>query len=162
MIYNMERITYDKGSLLCKKDVIADKLILIHQGIVEISLEYDRRCAGQPFVIERLGRGALINHRSFMIKDDADTDFVCRTTVSCFVLKFENFKELIKKRNDLKEAKNRVIAELDSSKIPVALDYIFNNNERSSAEVYQEKLRKNELRVKLKNAIMQKWTKVKE
>ena len=30
IIYNMERITYEKGSPICKKDVVADKLILIH------------------------------------------------------------------------------------------------------------------------------------
>ena len=33
---------------------------------------------------------------------------------------------------------------------------------RSSLEAYNEALRKNELRVKFKNAIMQHWTKVKE
>ena len=67
IIYNMERITYEKGSPICQKDVIADKLILIHQGIVEVSVPYDRRRPGQDFVIERLGRGALINHRAFMV-----------------------------------------------------------------------------------------------
>ena len=45
---------------------------------------------------------------------------------------------------------------------PIALDYIFHNNERDSIEKYNETLRKNELRVKFKNAIMQHWTKMKE
>lgn len=52
--------------------------------------------------------------------------------------------------------------ELFAPKYPLALDYIFHNNERSSVESYRQKLRVNELRVKLKNAIMQSWTKVKE
>ena len=46
--------------------------------------------------------------------------------------------------------------------MPLALDYIFHNNLRSDISTYTEQLRKNELRVKLKNAIMQKWTVVKE
>lgn len=67
IIYNMERVTYEKGSNICQKDVVADKLILIHQGIVEVSVEYDRRRADHPFVIERLCRGAIINHRAFLV-----------------------------------------------------------------------------------------------
>ena len=45
---------------------------------------------------------------------------------------------------------------------PLALDYIFHNNERSSVEEYNKTLRENNLRVKFKNAIMQYWTKIKE
>ena len=43
IIFNMERLTYEKGSLICQKDIIADKLILIQQGIVEVAVKYDRR-----------------------------------------------------------------------------------------------------------------------
>ena len=45
---------------------------------------------------------------------------------------------------------------------PLALDYIFHNNNRSDVNTYKETLRKNELRVKFKNAIMQHWSKIKE
>lgn len=45
---------------------------------------------------------------------------------------------------------------------PVALDYIFHNNDTSSCERYYEKMYMNEKRVKLKNAIMQHWSFVKE
>ena len=128
IIFNMERLTYEKGSLICEKDIISDKLILIQQGIVEVAVKYDRRRDDQYFVIERLGRGALINHRSFMVEDEADTDFVCRTTVSCFVLHFEKFKELLGRRQDLRLAKQDVETELLKSHMPLALDYIFHNN----------------------------------
>ena len=101
LIYGMERFTYEKGSLLCKKDKIADKLYLIQDGIVEVATKYDRRREDQYFVIERLGRGAIINHRSFMVQDDADTDFVCRTTVSAFCLTTEKLNEVMLKRQDL-------------------------------------------------------------
>lgn len=76
-----------------------------------------------------------------MVKDAADTDFVCRTAVSCYVLPYSKFKQLVKKRNDLKETKRQVGIELDSSNIPVALDYIFHNNVRSSEEDYRAQLR---------------------
>jgi len=162
IIYNMERHTYEKGSLLCQTDVIADKLILIHQGIVEVSVEYDRRRPGKQFVIERLGRGALINHRAFMVQDDADSDFVARTTCSCYYLSYKKFAELLLKRTDLRKAKAEVQRELDKSEIAVALDYIFHNNMREHMEGYNATLRRNVWRVTLKNAIMQKWTVVKQ
>ena len=84
----MERQTFEKGSILCKKDEVADRMFLIQDGIVEIASKYDRRREDQNFIIERLGRGAIINHRSFLIQDDADTDFLCRTTVSVFYLTY--------------------------------------------------------------------------
>ncbi len=158
----MDRLTFEKGSLICKKDVIADKLILIQQGIVEVAVKYDRRRDDQYFVIERLGRGGIINHRSFLIADDADTDFVCRTTVSCFVLYFDKFKQVEAKRQDLQQAIKYVEQELYAPLLPLALDYIFHNNVKDSLGAYVETLRKNELRVKFKNAIMQQWTKVKD
>ena len=62
LIYSMERHTYEKGSFLCKTDVKVDRLYLIQEGIVEVAIKYDRRRDDQNFVIERLGRGAIINH----------------------------------------------------------------------------------------------------
>ena len=162
IIYAMDRKTYEKGSLICKKDEMAINLFLIQAGVVEVASKYDRRREDENFVIERLTRGAIINHRSFMVKDDADTDFVCLTNVSVFMLSHAKFKEIKRKRQDLKRTKNQVKGDIYRSLYPLALDYIFHNNERNSIEVYRETLRRNELRVKFKNAIMQHWTKVKE
>jgi len=106
LIYRMERITFEKGSLICKKDTEVDKLYLVQQGIVEVAVVYDHRMSDQYFVIERLGRGAIINHTSFMGEDLADTDFVCRTTVSCFVLHKSTLEKVMQKRQDLKAAKD--------------------------------------------------------
>lgn len=63
-----------------------------------MSVKYDRRRPDDYFVIERLGRGAIINHRSFMVEDDADTDFICLTPVSVFYLPFSKFEEIRAKR----------------------------------------------------------------
>ena len=132
----MERQTYDQGSFICKKDEPAEKMFLIQDGIVEVSVPYDRRREGEKFVIERLGRGAIINHSSFMIRDDADTDFVCRTIVSCFTLSNEKLREVERKRQDLTAQRLAVKRDLYSPLYPLALDYIFHNNENGSNEHY--------------------------
>jgi hypothetical protein len=60
MIFNFTRRTFEKGFLICEQDKKAEKLILIGEGVVEASCTYDRRVK-QMFIIERLGRGAIIN-----------------------------------------------------------------------------------------------------
>ena len=159
----MERQTFKKDSIICKKDDIADRMFLIQDGIIEVAVPYDRRREDQPFVIERLGRGALINHRSFLIRDDADTDFVCRTSVSVFYLTYDKLREVASKRQDLQREREQQKKVLYAPLHPLALDYIFHNNATGgNLEAYHQQLRKGELKVKFKNAIMQHWTKVKE
>ena len=111
ILYNMERVTYEKDHLLCKKDDIATKLFVIQDGIVEVACKYATKIEEQ-FVIERLGRGSIINHRSFMVEDDADTDFRCLTTVSCFELTAEKLKEIKDRRDDLRSAYRSVEEEI--------------------------------------------------
>ena len=103
LIYGFERITFEKGHFICKRDSLASNLILIAEGIVEASCTYDRRVK-QPFIIEKLGRGAIINSQTFMLNDDEDTDFVCATTVSAHLLPTWRFEAIMAKRQDLKDA----------------------------------------------------------
>ena len=139
IIHSMERVTYEKDHLLCRKDEIADKMFVIQDGIVEVACSYAPKIE-QQFIIERLGRGAIINHRSFMLKDDADTDFRCLTTVSCFVLTVEKIESIRDKKSDMKKAFGEVEKEVFQPKWPLALDYIFHNNDEKD---YAQTLRKN-------------------
>ena len=158
LIFSMERETFEAGHFICKKDDVADRMYLIQEGVVEITSEYSRNPNSQ-FVIERLGRGAIINHRSFMLKDDADTDFRCKTTVSAFILTYEKMKAVKNRRQDLKDARRLVKEEVFKPLYPLALDYIFHNN---NVAHYDDQIRQNELTVKIKNAIMQSWSEVKK
>ena len=108
MIYSMERMTYEKDSKLCEKDEVATKMFLIQEGIVEVACSYDRNIEEKKFVIERLGKGAIINHRSFMLRDEADTDFRCITPVSAFVLTVEKLEQIRDKKQDMKAAFTKV------------------------------------------------------
>ena len=87
LIYGMVREERQAGSMLCKKGQKADKLYLIQSGHVEIVTTFDRKQL--PFCIERLERGSIINHRSFMVNDEIDTDYKCKNKVSVFSLSLE-------------------------------------------------------------------------
>lgn len=54
----------------------------------------NRTLDGEEFVIEKLFRGSIINHNSFLMEDMIDTDFICRTTVSYFMLTTEQVEKL--------------------------------------------------------------------
>ena len=87
LIFNMEREEIQAGHLLCKKNEKATKLFLIQSGHVDIMTTYDAK--ELPFIIERLQRGSIINHRSFMVNDEIDTDYLCKDKVSVYSLTTE-------------------------------------------------------------------------
>ena len=111
IFHSMERVTYEKDALLCKKGDIATKMFVIQDGIIEVACKYAPRIE-EEFVIERLGRGSIINHRSFMLEDDADTDFRCLTAVSCFELTADKIREIKGKREDMRTAYRAVEEEV--------------------------------------------------
>ena len=73
-------------------------MFIIETGIVKVVTKFDKRRQDEEFVIERLTRGAIINAKSFLIKDDVDTAFVCETTVKCYTLLSTTVDAIEKKR----------------------------------------------------------------
>jgi len=62
LLYSMERRTYRAGTKIFKEKQTIDRLILIQSGIVELSVNYDKRRKYESFIIERLTTGAILNH----------------------------------------------------------------------------------------------------
>ena len=160
LLYCMERRTYEAGKPIFVAKQTIDRMIVIQSGIVELSIMYDKRRKYEDFVIERLTTGAILNHQAFIVKDIADTYYVCRTPVSCFELSYERTKKVMEKRADLQQARKDIKQALFTSHHQIALDYIFHNHSDTPSE-YAMNQQKNELRVKFKNAAMQVWTQVK-
>jgi CRP-like cAMP-binding protein len=61
-------------------------MFIIQSGVVEIMHTVE----GQAFIIERLYRESILNHQSFLLADDNDANAKCVTTVSVFVLEFDD------------------------------------------------------------------------
>ena len=136
LLFNMERRTYNADDQIFKKPDIIDRLIVIQSGIVELSIPYDKRAPTDKgeFVVERLTTGAILNHQAFVVKDPADTDYTCRTPVSCFELTYDKFKSVMERRGDLKNARKEIKMKLKKPKYQIALDFIYHNNMENSAE----------------------------
>lgn len=54
-------------------------------------VEIEHTVEGESFVIEKLTRGCILNHRSFLLEDENDCNARCATTVTVYALEFEDF-----------------------------------------------------------------------
>lgn len=110
---------------------------------------------GEPFIIEKLYRGSIINHRSFLLEDDNDTDGKCGSTVSVFYLEYRDL-DAIRQRNaeldtEIKKIENKMLG----AENPIALDYIIRHpKDKKKNREYETEIKRNELTVILKNAVM--------
>ena len=77
------------------------------------------------------------------------------------MLNYADIKAVKRRRQDLKKAAGDVKVEVFQAEREIALDYIIHNNQ-VDPHAYFDQLLKNELRVKLKNAITQTWSDVKQ
>lgn len=66
-------------------------IIFIVSGCVEVRTELD----GNQFLLDTLGRGSIIHHRSFMLEERIHVDFVCQTQVKALHLTQEGLSTLL-------------------------------------------------------------------
>lgn len=128
---------------------------------------------GEEFVIEKLYRGSIVNHNSFLMNDGIDTDAKCKTAVSFYYIDVTTIARLRAKHYELDESLTAKEMQLvnPNAKEP-ALDYIikdqfarqqFFKHKKTKRLVhnYADEEMRNKLTVKLKNAIMVLWLEVK-
>lgn len=80
---------------------------------------------GVDFVIERLYRGSIINHRSFLIEDNIDVIAKCATQVSLFYLDFDDIKKLRYQSIVLDTNIHEIEEQLINKDNAIALDYCY-------------------------------------
>ena len=162
--------SYEKGSLVYQIDTNSEEMYVLQSGLVEIVHKMDK---GEEFLIERLYRGSIINHNSFLMNDGIDTDARCKTPVSLYYINIQTIKYLRQKHIELDQAllKQEMILVNPNAEEP-ALDYIIRDpyseqhflKHKKTGEVvlnYEREIYTRKLTVKLKNAIMVHWLKVK-
>jgi CRP-like cAMP-binding protein len=93
----MKKIKFEKGGTIYKMGDIAKQMFIIQSGFIEVT----HVAEGEPFIIEKLYRGSIINHRSFLLNDDNDTDGKCGSTVSLFALDYTDIEGIRKKNAEL-------------------------------------------------------------
>mmetsp|Transcript_23886 Transcript_23886/g.23571 ORF Transcript_23886/g.23571 Transcript_23886/m.23571 type:complete len:268 (-) Transcript_23886:412-1215(-) len=152
ILFKFKRMNLEKGGFLFKIGDIAKQTFIIQSGVVEIK----HTCEGQPFVIERLYRESVLNHSSFLLADDNDSNAHCATTVSVFGLHYDDLTTLRMKYQDLDQEIQKIESEMIDKEFPIALDYIIKvPKDRRKVRSYEVENRRNHLTVRLKNVVMQ-------
>jgi hypothetical protein len=75
-------------------------------------------------VIDKLYRGSIINHNAFLVSDQLDTFAKCQTTVTAYVLTFEEISILRRSYHNFDVAVTKTEKSLVSVENGIALDYI--------------------------------------
>jgi CRP-like cAMP-binding protein len=128
---------------------------VIQNGMVEIYTTMDN---GVEFVIERLYRGSVINHRSFITEDKIDVTARCQMPVTLFYILWEKMQQIKDNCPVLSKKIDNIEVMLINKDNPIALDYIIsrdatvlrNNKKRDR----KSQSHRDKLTVKLKNAVM--------
>jgi len=94
----MKKKNIEKGQYLYQLDTDSEEMYVIQSGLVEIVHKLDK---GEEFVIERLYRGSVVNHNSFLMNDGIDTDAKCKTTVSVYYMHINTIKAMRLKHYEL-------------------------------------------------------------
>ena len=113
---------------------------------------------GVEFVIERLYRGSVINHRSFITEDKIDVNARCQMPVTLFYITWDKMKEIKEESPVLSRKIDAIEIKLINKDNPIALDYIISRDatvlKNNKVRTRKEQAYRDNLTVKLKNAIM--------
>jgi CRP-like cAMP-binding protein len=121
IVYSMNPINYDKGGMLFKPGDEADAMYIIDSGVVEIYILMDK---GVEFIIDRLYKGSVINHRAFLFNDVIDTYARCASMVSLFYIKIDDLSSIRDRDPFVDNQINKIEESMVYRDNAVAIDYV--------------------------------------
>lgn len=145
---------------------------IIQNGVVEIFTTMDN---GVEFVIERLFRGSVMNHNSFITLDKIDVNARCQSSVTLFYILWDKMTEIKESCETLAKNIDDIEHSIVNRDNPIALDYIISRDPKATVLNKQKKKKngpkqkfpsidhlpqrdqqsyRDRLTVKLKNAVM--------
>ena len=146
---------FDKGAKIFSVDETSRMMQVIQNGMVEVYTTMDN---GVEFVIERLYRGSVINHRSFISEDKIDVNARCQMPVTLFYILWDKMKKITEECPILQKKIDQIEVALINKDNPLALDYIISRDatvlKNKKKRPRKEQARRDNLTVKLKNAVM--------
>ena len=85
VLFSLQQEHFERHAFLFKTDDIASDMFIVESGVVEILTTID----GVEFSIEKLYRGSVINHKSFLFKERIECSARCCEPVTLLYLNFD-------------------------------------------------------------------------
>ena len=133
-------------------------LQIVQNGMIEMYTIMDN---GLEFSIERLYRGSVINHVSFLMGDKIDVNARCKMPVTLYYLHTDKMTEIRNSCEVLHHNLDYIEQTMLNKDNAIVLDYIIARDSASIGNSASAKLRsrkeqamRDKLTVKLKNAVM--------
>lgn len=117
----MKPVTFEKGEKLFKVGDVSNEMYIIYHGVIEIISTMD---SGVDFEIERLYRGSVINHRSFLLSDEIDVIARASSNSQLFSYDIDHLNKLRAKTSALDTKIQMIEENLVDKDNAIALDYI--------------------------------------
>ena len=105
IVFSLQLENFEKDSIVLQTNNQADKIYFIEEGQVELYTSFE----GNEFVIERLDRGSVINHRAFFIQDNMYVNIRCKVESKLLSLTQENMRQIIQKYESESVGRNLLI-----------------------------------------------------
>lgn len=138
IIYSLTFTKFEKGTKIFQSDETSNMMQIIQNGVVEIYTTMDN---GVEFVIERLFRGSVMNHHSFITEDKIDVNARCQSSVTLFYILWDKMTEIKEDCDILAKNINDIEHSIVNRDNPIALDYIISRDPKATVLNKQKKKR---------------------
>lgn len=138
IIYSLTFTKFEKGTKIFMCDETSNMMQIIQNGVVEIYTTMDN---GVEFVIERLFRGSVMNHHSFITEDKIDVNARCQSSVTLFYILWDKMTEIKEGCDILAKNINDIEHSIVNRDNPIALDYIISRDPKATVLNKQKKKR---------------------
>jgi len=105
IIFSLHQETFEKDSIVLQANQPADKIYFLEEGQIELYTTFE----GNDFVIEKLEKGSVLNHRAFFIQDCMYINVRCVTESKLLSLQQDTMKNLIQKYESIKVGRDLLI-----------------------------------------------------
>ena len=121
IIYFMNHDYHEKGSVILRKNSLADSVIIVENGCVEVVIEFE----GNKFVIDRLYRGSIINYRLFLIQERVSVSYISSESTFIYQFTMKQLKVLEDDSSAFSKHHNILLNRYLTHNVDYPLDYIY-------------------------------------
>lgn len=122
ILYNLQSYKCEKGMILQVPTDEASSMLFIQNGILEVYAEIEK----QEFIIERLYKGSIINHRTFFQQEQATLYIRVTDDAVVYALPIQKMNSICSKHKMLEEKFLKFQTKINIDSKIFHIDYILN------------------------------------